>query len=104
MSERVKLLVQKRTSLKSQITNVGNLLDKGKVDKAVLKLRIARLTDLYHAFEEHNDELAVLDPREEHQNEFVNIQERFYSLASKRRGREHLKRDEYLERRHWPYK
>jgi len=83
MSERVKLLVQKRTSLKSQITHVGNLLDKGEVDNAVLKLRIARVTDLYHAFEEHNDELAVLDPREGHQNEFVNIQERFHSLASK---------------------
>jgi len=34
-------------------------------------------------FEEHNDKLAVLDPSDIHQNEFVNIQERFYSLAGK---------------------
>lgn len=73
MSERIKLLVQKRTSLKSQITNLRNLLDKGKIDNATLKLRIARLTDLYHAFEEYNDEIAVLDPESEYQTEFANI-------------------------------
>lgn len=83
MSERIKLLIQKRTSLKSQITNVNNLFEKGKIDNATLKLRITRLTDLYHAFEEYNDELAVLEPYEEHQNEFINIQDRFYSLAGK---------------------
>ncbi|XP_011866768.1 PREDICTED: uncharacterized protein LOC105561415 [Vollenhovia emeryi] len=83
MSERIKLLVQKRTSLKSQITNLGNLLDKGKIDNAALKLRIARLTDLYHAFEEHNDELMILEPDEGHRNEFAQVQQRFYDLAGK---------------------
>lgn len=82
MSERVKLLVQKRTSLKSQITNLINLFKKNKVDDA-LKLRIARLTDLYHAFDEHNDELVILEPGENIQDEFHNLQERFYDLAGK---------------------
>ncbi|XP_071580875.1 uncharacterized protein [Temnothorax nylanderi] len=83
MSDRIKLLVQKRTSLKSQITNVNNLLDKGKVDNATLKLRIARLTELYQNFEELNDELVVLEPDEGHQDEFTHLEERFYSLAGK---------------------
>lgn len=83
MSERIKLLVQKRISLKAQITNLKNLLDKDKIDTATLKLRIARLTDLYHAYEEYNDEIAMLDPESDHQAEFLNIQERFYVLANK---------------------
>ncbi|XP_018300724.1 uncharacterized protein [Mycetomoellerius zeteki] len=81
MADRTKLLVQKRTSLKSQITNLANLLDKGKIDGKNLKLRITRLTELYRAFEEYNDELAVLDPSDVHHSEFSNIQERFYALA-----------------------
>ncbi|XP_011702540.1 PREDICTED: uncharacterized protein LOC105458720, partial [Wasmannia auropunctata] len=80
---RVKFLVQKRTSVKSQITSLVNLLDKGGLDNATLKLRIARLTVLYHAYEEHNDELALLDSSDGHQAEFTNIQERFYSLAGR---------------------
>lgn len=83
MSEKIELLTQKRTSLKAQITKLSELYDKGKLDKATLKLRIARLTDLYHAYEDHNDELTVLEPEAGHQDEFANIQERFYSLAGK---------------------
>lgn len=41
------------------------------------------MTDLYQAFEEFNDELAIADPGQDHQDEFNNIQERFYSLAGK---------------------
>lgn len=80
-THRVKILVQKRTSLKSQITSLTNLLDKGRINGSTLRLRITRLTKLYHAYEEFNDELAVLDPNDVHQNEFSSIQERFYSLA-----------------------
>jgi len=83
MTDRIKLLTQKRTSLKTQITSLTNALDKGKLDNATAKLRIARLTELYHKFEEHNDELAVLDPDDGHLNEFVNIQERFYAIAGR---------------------
>lgn len=46
-------------------------------------MRSARLTNLYHAYEEYNDELLTLDPNDAHQTEFENIQERFYTLAGK---------------------
>jgi len=75
MADKVKILIQKRTSLKAQITNLANLIDKGNVDDGTLKLRIERLKTLYHAFEEFNDELTVLDPSDTHQNEFLNIQD-----------------------------
>lgn len=38
---------------------------------------IARLIELYHAYEEYNDELALLDPNDTHQSEFEKIQARF---------------------------
>lgn len=83
MTDRTKILIQKRTSLKSQITSLKNILDKDKIDNAVLKLRMKRLTELYHAFEENNDELVVLSPDESHQVEFAKIQDRYYSLAAR---------------------
>ncbi|XP_011701189.1 PREDICTED: uncharacterized protein LOC105457924 [Wasmannia auropunctata] len=82
MADRIKILIQKRISLKAQVTYLTNLLDKGRIDESNLKLRIARLTELFHAFEDFNDELEVLDPNDAHWVEFTNIQERFYSLAS----------------------
>lgn len=83
MVDKIKLLIQKRTSLKSQIINLTNLLEKEKLDNTALRLCITRLTELFRAFEEHNDELAILDLNESHQDEFTNIQEHFYTLASK---------------------
>ncbi|XP_039309629.1 uncharacterized protein LOC113004665 [Solenopsis invicta] len=68
---------------KSQITNLTNLLDKGAVDNAALKLRIARLTDVYHSFEDQNLELEVLDPNDNHQEEFLSLQTRFFDLAGR---------------------
>lgn len=90
MTERIKILIQRRTSLKSQITNLSNLLDKDKMNNTTLKLRITRLTELYHAeyndykyYEEYNDEMSILDPNDAHQTEFANMQGRFYSLAGR---------------------
>lgn len=83
MAERIKILIQKRTSLKSQITNLNNLIDGDKIDNIALKLRIARVTDLYHAFEEHNDELAILDPEGRHEEVFMDVQNRFCTLAAR---------------------
>ncbi|KYN07838.1 hypothetical protein ALC62_01188 [Cyphomyrmex costatus] len=83
MAERIKILVQKRTSLKAQITGLTNALDKGKIDNITLKLRIAHLTDVYHAYEEFHDELLVLDPSGDHLTEFTNVQDRYYTLASR---------------------
>ncbi|XP_070530075.1 uncharacterized protein [Cardiocondyla obscurior] len=83
MAERTRFLIQKRTSLKSQITSLTNLFEKQALDNTALKLRLARLTTLYNAFEEYNDELAISDPDEAHQVEFTQIQDRFYALAGR---------------------
>lgn len=61
MADKIKLLIQKRTSLKSQITYLTNLLEKEKLDNTALRLRMTRLTELFRAFEEHNDELVILE-------------------------------------------
>jgi len=83
MVDRIKILIQKRTSLKAQITGLSNILDQGRVDAVSLKLRFKRLTDLYHKFEDYNDELTVLDSDDTHNAEFMNVQDRYYSLASR---------------------
>jgi len=83
MADRIKFIIQKRTSLKSQITGLTNLIERERYDKTALKLRIARITELYNAFEEFNDELALLDPNDVHKDEFINVQDKYYSLAAK---------------------
>ncbi|KYN27913.1 hypothetical protein ALC57_02678 [Trachymyrmex cornetzi] len=83
MTDKIKILIQKRTSVKSQITSLNNILDKGELDHIAVRFRMNRLTELYRAFEDHNDELAVLDSDERHQTEFTNLQDRYYSLASR---------------------
>ncbi|XP_011689952.1 PREDICTED: uncharacterized protein LOC105451280 [Wasmannia auropunctata] len=86
MAERIRVVVQKRTALKAQITGLTNMLEKerqSRFDKAALKLRMARVTELYHAYEELQDELELLDPSEGHKHEFANVQERFYALAGR---------------------
>lgn len=83
MTERIKLLIQKRTSLKAQITSLTNFLERDHCDKAALKIRTARVTELYHAYEEFNDELILLDSNDSHEVEFTNVQARFYSLIGK---------------------
>lgn len=54
MANKLKLLMQRRTSLKVQIIGLTNIFDKGKIDNAALKLRIVRLKELY-SFEEYHD-------------------------------------------------
>lgn len=83
MSQKIKIIIQKRTSLKSQIVNLFNLLEKGNLDNVTLKLRSTRITELYHAFEEKNDELMILDANNTHSIEFEDIQEKYYTLTSK---------------------
>ncbi|KYM80077.1 hypothetical protein ALC53_09476, partial [Atta colombica] len=53
------------SQLTTNLLSVSQLIKNGnevKQDNAALKLRIARLKELYHAFEKYHDELAVLDP------------------------------------------
>jgi len=62
MADKVKLYLQRRKLLKSQITSLTNLIDRGQHDKDALKLRMTRVTELYHAYEDFHDELVLLDP------------------------------------------
>ena len=79
---RVKYITQKRSALKTQITSLQNMISQGKIDSTNLKMRLKRITDLLHGFEELNDELAVIDPDNEHLSELNNIQDKYYELAS----------------------
>lgn len=81
--ERIKFITQKRVSLKSQITNLKNAFEQGRSDGQTLRLRINRVSELYRAYEELHDELAVIDPENPHLAEFVDIQEKYYDLAGK---------------------
>lgn len=83
MADRIKILLQKRMLLKSQIMDLSNILDKGRVDNVLLKFWMKRLTDSFHAFKKNNNALAVLNPNEAYYIEFVNVQERYYSLAAR---------------------
>ena len=79
MANRIKLLVQKRTSLKSQISlsnSLSNLLEK-KYDKS-FKITYG-VIKLYHAYEEFNDEFILLDSNNNHKDEFTNVQERLFA-------------------------
>ncbi|XP_067214204.1 uncharacterized protein [Linepithema humile] len=83
MASRAKLLIQKRKALKSQLTNLTNLIEKDQYDRIALKIRMERITELFHAYEDFNDELILLEPDDNHDKELTNIQERFYAFASK---------------------
>ncbi|XP_066600997.1 uncharacterized protein [Prorops nasuta] len=83
MVDRIKLLLQKRTAFKSQMTIVNNILEKDEIDKISIDLRIKRLSELYSALEEASDELMVLDPNENHVKDFHTIQERYYNIMSR---------------------
>lgn len=79
---RVKFINQKRTTLKIQLTNFEKLVAEDRLDDANLKLRLDRITELFHAYEEFHDELAILEPTNEHLDEFDDIQNRYYAIAS----------------------
>lgn len=57
------------------------ILDEGVTENTVLKLRMDRVTDLYHAFEGFQDELLTIDSRDEHVVEFEALENRYYILA-----------------------
>ncbi|XP_012535770.1 uncharacterized protein LOC105836345 [Monomorium pharaonis] len=83
MTNRVKLLMQKRTTLKSQITNLANIVDQDRLENTALKLRILRLTTQFHTFQDLNGELILIDSDGGHADEFVIIQDQLYDLAGK---------------------
>ncbi|XP_076287382.1 uncharacterized protein LOC143212430 [Lasioglossum baleicum] len=81
--DRIRIIGQKRTSLKRQITQLENYITSGQYDETNLKMRLNRVTELFHAYEELNDELAIIDPENNHLDEIQDIQDRYYDIASK---------------------
>lgn len=80
---RQRFINQKRTTLKTQLTNFEKLVSEDQLDNANLKLRLKRITELFHAYEELHDELALLEPSDDHFKEFDDIQNRYYAIATK---------------------
>ncbi|XP_066596918.1 uncharacterized protein [Prorops nasuta] len=83
MAARIQLIKQKRETLKSQIEHLERILNEGKTDRSSLRLRMRRLEELFHIFEDANDELLVLNPSESHHAEYAIIQDKYYKLAAR---------------------
>lgn len=101
MPPKIKLFLQKRVYLKSQIDKLTNLLDTGTVDNIALKLRSARLSEIYHDVENQSVELMTVDPRDVHVIEFDDIQERFYALITRIEGVLHATNTSEASTRGW---
>lgn len=81
--KKIKVFIQKRTSLRAQLTQLTNAVNENQPDKNVIELRFKRVTDLLHAYEEIHDEWSVLKPTDERLNEFTEIQNDYYVTAGK---------------------
>ncbi|XP_053973201.1 uncharacterized protein LOC128873576 [Hylaeus volcanicus] len=71
--DRVKFIAQKRTTLKARLTAWQNAHAQSRFDKVGLKLRFDRITELFRAYEELHDELAILEPENEILNEIARL-------------------------------
>ncbi|XP_066596263.1 uncharacterized protein [Prorops nasuta] len=80
---RARLILQKRITLKTQITILTNTIDNDRLDNVNVKLRFERISDHFKNYEELHDELMILEPNGDHLEEMLEVQDRFYSLASK---------------------
>lgn len=83
MSRRIKLLVQKRISLRARIDHLANLLEEENIDHAELKLRNAHVKELFRLCEEGNDDLITIDAHGNHVVEFEAVQERYFNVTAK---------------------
>ncbi|XP_077265462.1 uncharacterized protein LOC143899225 [Temnothorax americanus] len=80
---RLRYISQNRSTLKAQLTNLEKIIAEDRLDEANLKMRLKRITELFHAYEELHDELHLLEPADENLVELNDIQDRYYTVASK---------------------
>ncbi|XP_014218316.1 uncharacterized protein LOC106646715 [Copidosoma floridanum] len=73
---RAKVLMQKRSTLKGQLTALETLTAEESFDTVKARLRFDRVKELFNAYEELNDELEVIDPNDAHVTEMTNISDR----------------------------
>ena len=81
--KRIAFISRRRTTLKSQLISMLNGLKQNKIDKTNADLRLTRLTELFHKYEELHGELAFLDPDNERLNELSEIGDRLYEIATR---------------------
>ncbi|XP_066582114.1 uncharacterized protein [Prorops nasuta] len=65
------------------ITSLLNLIDNDKLDNINVQLRLKRVTEHFKTYEDLHDELAMGESDENHLDDMFEIQDRYYSLATR---------------------
>lgn len=66
------------------MTKLEKIAEEADLEPVNVKMRVDRLREQFQAYEEFHDELALLiDPESEQLNEFDELQNRFYAIATK---------------------
>ncbi|XP_046145779.1 uncharacterized protein LOC123989147 [Osmia bicornis bicornis] len=86
--DRIKLINQRRTTLKIQVTQLVNCVASNEYDLFTLKRRLNRVTQILTEYEELHDELTIIDPDNDRLDELLEIQNRYYVCAGKIEGLE----------------
>ncbi|XP_046492903.1 uncharacterized protein [Neodiprion pinetum] len=82
-AKKVALIVQKGKGLNEQLNKLTNGLEQVEIDYVNAKLRLERITVLFHAYEEHHDELAILDADNVQIQEIDSLRDKYYQVASR---------------------
>ncbi|XP_066589556.1 uncharacterized protein [Prorops nasuta] len=82
-NERIRFINQKRSTIKSQITILTNAIDNDRLDCINVNLRFERIKEHFKNYEELHDELELIEPNGDHFEEMLEVQDRFYNLASR---------------------
>ncbi|XP_066596574.1 uncharacterized protein [Prorops nasuta] len=82
-NDRIKFIIQKRSTLKTQSTILTNAVENDKLDHINVRLRFGRLSEHFKNYEDLQDELEILDPNGDHFGDMMELQDRYYNLASK---------------------
>ena len=80
---RLKFIIQKRTSLKRYVTQLKNALDNGEQGKNLLQHKFNHEKKLFINYENLHDEWSAETPEDARLEEFDEIQDNYFSIASK---------------------
>lgn len=83
MASWVTYIAQKRTALCKQLITLQKSISGGEFDLVEARLRLDRVRTLLHAYEELNDELALLEIDSDGVRQMDNISNTFYTVAAK---------------------
>ena len=83
MATQVAVIAQKRASLQIQIHLLTTAVSEGGIDQVDAKLRLDRVRQLYYAYEDMHDELALLKVDPDGVEQMNAIYNSFYAIAAK---------------------